>query len=147
MATTSAGAAWPPEATVVFFDGPCVLCQGVVRWLCRRDARALLRFAPLAGVTAQAVRRAHPGLPGALAGAPQAVAALTHGQLAIGAPAAFVVAARLPWPWRLFALLRFLPRFLTAAAYRAVAARRTRTFGRLASCPLPSPALAARFLP
>jgi len=47
---------------VLFFDGECGLCNRIVSLLLRLDRRAVLRFAPLQGPTAQAYLRAH-GLP------------------------------------------------------------------------------------
>ena len=47
----------------------------------------------------------------------------------------------------LAALLRLVPRVARDAAYRAVASRRERWFGRAAACPNPPPAFRARFLP
>src|SRR5512139_355254 len=52
------------EVRWVLFDGRCGLCDGVVRWLLRRDRRGALRFAPLEGPLAAAVRARHPALPG-----------------------------------------------------------------------------------
>ncbi|HTE07093.1 MAG TPA: DCC1-like thiol-disulfide oxidoreductase family protein, partial [Planctomycetota bacterium] len=39
------------QAPILFFDGTCGLCSGVVRWCLRRDRRAVLHFAPLQGAT------------------------------------------------------------------------------------------------
>jgi predicted DCC family thiol-disulfide oxidoreductase YuxK len=40
---------------LIFFDHNCALCQRSVRWILRRDRRALFRFAPLEGQTAAAI--------------------------------------------------------------------------------------------
>ncbi len=42
--------------------------------------------------------------------------------------------------------LRVVPRFLRDAVYRLVARWRYRIFGRFDSCPIPTPAIRARFL-
>lgn len=47
---------------VLLFDGECGLCHRVLRLLLRLDRRAVLRFAPLQGASAQDYLRAH-GLP------------------------------------------------------------------------------------
>ena len=39
------------EELIVFFDGDCLLCQGVVKWLNRMDGDDRLKFAPLQGET------------------------------------------------------------------------------------------------
>ena len=52
-----------PPGGLVLFDGVCAFCDGAVRWLIERDPHARLRFAPLQGETAAALRRRHPELP------------------------------------------------------------------------------------
>ena len=41
------------EELIVFFDGDCLLCEGVVKWLNRMDDNDRLKFAPLQGETAK----------------------------------------------------------------------------------------------
>lgn len=61
--------------------------------------------------------------------------------------AALAIARRLRFPWPLLAALaRVVPRRLRDAVYDAVARRRTRWYGRLDACPLPSPEWGERFL-
>ena len=45
----------PTNKAILFFDGECGLCNGVVRFLIKLDKNRHLYFAPLQGVTAQAV--------------------------------------------------------------------------------------------
>ena len=40
---------------ILFFDGDCGLCNGAIRFLIKRDKHKHLYFAPLQGVTAQAI--------------------------------------------------------------------------------------------
>ncbi len=51
-----------PSGPVLFFDGECGLCNRIVRLLLWLDRRAVMRFAPLQGPTAQAYLGQH-GLP------------------------------------------------------------------------------------
>ena len=48
---------------ILLFDGVCVFCNGAVRWLMARDPGARLRFAPLQGETAAALRARRPEIP------------------------------------------------------------------------------------
>ncbi|HSX11881.1 MAG TPA: DCC1-like thiol-disulfide oxidoreductase family protein [Rhabdochlamydiaceae bacterium] len=43
------------SAHLIFFDHNCSLCQRSVRWILRRDRKALFVFAPLAGQTAASI--------------------------------------------------------------------------------------------
>ena len=137
-----------PPPPVLLYDGLCALCNRSVRWLIRHDRRRHVRFAALAGETAAAILARHPELAGAdtvvfveAAGSPAervlvlsaaALAALRQGGLF----------------WRFLAgVATLVPRPIRDAAYRFVARRRYRRFGRYETCPLPPPAERERFLP
>lgn len=136
------GPAW------VLYDGECGLCDRAVRWLVARDRRGALRFAPLAGTVAAAVRSRHPDTLGAgesvvLVEQPGAASE----RVLVRSRAALAAVARLGGAWRaVAALLRLLPRPLRDAAYDWVARRRTLWFGRLAVCRPPNAAERWRFL-
>jgi predicted DCC family thiol-disulfide oxidoreductase YuxK len=136
-------------AGVVLFDGVCVFCNGSVRWLAARDPRARLRFAPLQGETAAALRARHPEIPAALetfvyVERDAAGAERVH----LRSSAALRVLAQLGAGWRMLArALAWIPAPARDLAYGAFARRRYRLFGRLDACPLPTPEWKARFLP
>ncbi len=138
----------PPESPAwVLFDGRCGLCDGAVRWLIRHDRRSALAFAPLEGAVAAAVRGRHPDLPEAdesfvLVESPQQASE----RVRVRSDAALAALVRLGGPWRLAGGLRAVPRFARDAVYRWVARHRTRWFGRLAACRVPTPEERARFL-
>ena len=45
----------PSNKAIVFFDGDCGLCSVSIRFLIKRDCHQHLYFAPLQGITAQAI--------------------------------------------------------------------------------------------
>jgi predicted DCC family thiol-disulfide oxidoreductase YuxK len=137
----------PGEVRWVLFDGRCGLCDASVRWLLRRDRRGALRFAPLEGPLAAAVRARHPDLPSAdetmvLVERPATAAELVR----VRSRAALEILVALGGAWRLLALLRAVPAFLLDPLYRFVARRRVRWFGRLPACRMPTAAERGRFL-
>jgi len=136
----------PPR--IVFFDGECVFCNNTVRWLIPRDPEGRLRFAPLGGTTAAALRSAHPrDFPGHENTIVYAELSTPRPCFLLRSRAAFAVLETLgPLPWYL-RVLRALPAWLSDLGYRAFARLRHRIFGRLDTCPVPSPDLRARFLP
>ena len=126
---------------IVFYDGHCALCNGVVRWLLRRDRAGRLHYAPLQGDTARRL------LPRAVSDLDAIVywregLPLTDTSSAIG-----TILGDLNWPWRVLSVVLWVPQTLRDWVYRELAARRYRLFGRYESCPLPDPTVRDRFLP
>jgi predicted DCC family thiol-disulfide oxidoreductase YuxK len=127
---------------IVYFDGLCPLCDGLVAFLFRRDRRHRLRFAPLQGETAAR------DLPGSdRTDAPPSLVVRDDRGIHRRSAAVLAAFAGLGWPWRAIGVLRFVPRGLRDAGYEAVARRRRRWFGRRDSCRHPSPEERGSFLP
>lgn len=127
---------------IVVFDAQCLLCNGWVQFLLRHDPRGVLRFASIQGRQGAAL----------LAAAGLTVQGLDTLLLVDGprrwqhTAAILRVLHALGWPWRLAWVAWLLPAPLRDAAYRWVARRRYRLFGRRETCLMPSPEVAARFL-
>jgi predicted DCC family thiol-disulfide oxidoreductase YuxK len=127
---------------IVFYDGYCPFCHGLVSWLLAQDHQQKLRFAPLKGETAQAE------LPDELATQEETVVLkLADGSLLARSTAIFTCAGYLPAPWSWFRLLNGLPRFLRDGVYRLIARNRYRLFGRLPAQKAPQGADSSRLLP
>jgi predicted DCC family thiol-disulfide oxidoreductase YuxK len=144
MATS--GAPREPEH-VVLYDGTCGVCHRTVQWIVAADARGQFHFAPLQGSTAAALRARHPDLPHDLDSVVYVDRSTGTERVFVRADAFVRIAERLDrrpfWtPW-----LRVMPRWIADFAYRVVARNRHHLSDALASCPLPSPAAHARFLP
>lgn len=131
------------SASIVLFDGVCNLCNGFVQFIISHDPAGRFRFVALQSEAGQALLSRYGQ---AAAATPETVMLLEQGQLYTHSTAALRIARGLNWPWRGFAALLVLPRFLRDAAYRFVARNRYRWFGRQESCWLPTPELKARFL-
>jgi predicted DCC family thiol-disulfide oxidoreductase YuxK len=131
------------ENPIIFFDGVCVLCNGFVDWVIRRDPQGKFKFASLQGTTAAALRETKPELPAAL----DTIVLWSEGQLRYQSTAVFAILRALPQPWRSLAVLRFLPRWLRDLGYGWVAAVRYKLFGRTEVCRIPTPDDRGRLLP
>ena len=130
-----------PEDPVLLFDGVCNLCNGLVRFLVRRDPAGRIRYASLQSEAGQALL-ARAGLPED----PDTVV-LVEGDRAYTKSAAVVrVAELLGWPYRLLRVARLLPRRLRDAGYDVVAANRYDWFGRRERCMVPDDDVRDRFL-
>lgn len=131
---------------VLLFDGVCGFCDRAVRWLIARDGAARLRFAPLQGPSAAALRARHPEIPEELETMVLVEAAAGGERVYRDSEAFFRVVALLDPPWHRLAALRVLPRVLTDFVYRQVVRTRYRLWGRLESCRVPGADERARFL-
>ena len=127
---------------ILFFDGECVMCNGVVKWLFGRDRDDVLTFASLQGDTAEGHRSSRSEFPKEL----DTFVFMDDGEIFTRSTAAFRVARYLKFPWRLGAIFRIVPRFITDAAYNFVAKRRFDWFGKTESCWVPPLDASHRFL-
>jgi len=152
--------AFPIEALegrlLVLYDGECGLCNRSIRWLLRRDRHDRLRFAPSSDPRAIEILVQH-GIPAAttIPGSgtvPDTIVVLRN----VGTPledmlvrsnAVLACLRALPQPWPVAAaLLRLIPRPFRELGYRQISRIRYRFFGRLATCPIPTPEERRHFL-
>jgi predicted DCC family thiol-disulfide oxidoreductase YuxK len=131
------------DGPIVLYDGDCGFCARSVRWILAHERDHAIRFAPLQGATAARLRRRHAGIPAAIA----SVVYVADGAAHLRSKAAFHIARHLRAPWRWAHALRWLPGFVFDLGYRAIAAVRTRIWGRADACEMVSPGQRARFLP
>ena len=143
---------------LLLYDGVCVLCNGLVRFLLRHDTSeakseaqpeaqlADFRFAPLQSPLA--LELLPPSATTALEGVVLITDTLTPSQRLYRRSDAVAHALQLlgsPWH-RLGTLLALLPRPLREFGYTIVARLRYRLFGRYATCPIPTPDQRSRIL-
>lgn len=128
------------ERPIVFFDGTCVLCNGFVDRILRADREGRLLFAPLEGETASRLLPRLARDPGEWS-----VVYLDERGTYQGIDAVLEIGRRLGGWWRVFGLLRLLPRSSRDALYRSIARRRYDWFGRRNACR--AAAEHGRFLP
>ena len=134
-------------AHLVLYDGVCGFCNAQVQRLVDADREGTLRFAPLQGDTAEAVRQRHPELPRGIDTMVLVERRADGERIHLRSAAIFRVGELVGGPWRRFAWLRFLPRFLTDLGYAIFIRVRYRVFGKLDRCPAPPPGVRDRFLP
>ncbi len=111
------------QPDTLFYDEGCRLCRATVGFIQQRDRQGHFRFAALQGPAGQrAAQQAglDPDAPGSL------ILQDAEG-FPLRSDGALRVAARLPWPWSLLRLARWLvPRGLRDALYNYVARNRAR---------------------
>lgn len=127
---------------VVLFDGYCHLCSRAVRFIVKRDPRACFRFAALQSQLGKALLAAR----GLAPGSAESFVLIERQDTCFKSTAALRIARELRWPWRWLYALVLIPRPARDRLYDWVGARRYRWFGRRASCLVPGPDIASRFI-
>jgi predicted DCC family thiol-disulfide oxidoreductase YuxK len=125
---------------VLLYDGVCVLCNEVVRFLLRHDTQNTFRFVPLeSSLTTELL--APFGPQPTQEGVALITSALSPVERLYHRSDAVAQALQLlpkPWP-RLGRALALIPRPLRELGYTLVVRLRYRLFGRYETCPLPTP--------
>lgn len=127
----------------MLYDGTCGLCASSVRWILRHERHPSIRFAPLQGETAAALRARYPAIPTTIDTVVYVDGARAH----LRSKAFLHLASHLRAPWRWMHAVRWLPGVVLDLGYRVIAAIRYRVWGRVDACGLPAPEQRARFLP
>lgn len=127
---------------VILFDGVCNLCNAWVNFVIDRDRAEIFSFGAQQSAGGQAMLGTLHLTGQDLAG----IILVAGDRVYTDSTAILEIYARLPDPWKLVALLRFIPRPLRDAVYRWVTRHRYKWFGRSAACRVPTPQLQRRFL-
>lgn len=127
---------------LLFFDGVCNLCNGLVRFILRHDERGRFRFASLQGAPGQRFLHTH----GLATGSLDSLVYWRKGEVLTRSTAALNVARDLGGLWSLAYAFILVPRFIRDAAYDLVARERYRWFGKRDTCMVPTAELRERFV-
>ena len=130
------------DAPILVFDGVCLLCSRWVRFILQHDRAERYRFASMQSATGQALLSRH----GLDPQDPNSLLLVEGDDAATDSDAILRVLTGFGGLYRIWAVLRLVPRALRDPAYRWLARNRYRWFGRSETCWLPDPAHAARFL-
>ena len=133
---------WDEARSLIVFDGECVFCSTFARFVLRHDQDRRFSFTLAQSVLGQALYR-HYGLNPTDYETNLVIGA---GRLYEKLDAFVKVMTALGRPWRLFGVLRVIPRPIGAWLYDRVAKNRYRIFGRYQTCMVPSAELRARII-
>jgi predicted DCC family thiol-disulfide oxidoreductase YuxK len=132
---------------LLLYDGVCALCNGVVKFLMKRDWRDRFRYAPLQSELGREML-ARFGILEFPDGVMLVVNALTAEEQLYQRSDAVAACLRLldgPWP-AVGSAVGLIPPWLREWGYGVVARFRYRVFGRYDTCPVPSPEERGRLL-
>ncbi|WP_096154853.1 MULTISPECIES: thiol-disulfide oxidoreductase DCC family protein [Bacillus] len=126
--------------SIVLFDGVCNMCNGVVKFIFKRDKDREFYFASLQSDRGQRILKEHHGKQ------VDSVVLLRDGQLYYFSDAALHIAKKLDGGWKLFFIFIVIPRKLRDLIYKFIARNRYKWFGKKEECMLPTKEMRERFL-
>lgn len=118
---------------IIYFDGDCGLCGFFIRFVLKRDKKQVFKYASLQGEYA----KAH--LVPALRESLDSVVVTVDDSFYIKSKAVFFILSFLSFPWPLFSIFRYFPRFITDSSYDLVAKYRKKFFPGSEVCALMKP--------
>ena len=130
------------QRPIIVFDAMCVLCSANAQFVLSNDRRGHFLLASMQGDVGSAIYRKF----GIDPTAPDTIVVVTGEHALRDSDAVLSIYEGLGWPWRIFSVLRIIPRALRDPAYRFIARNRYRIFGKRDACWLPTPDQASRVL-
>ncbi len=127
---------------VILFDGVCNLCNRAVQYIIKHDPAAIFLFASLQGNTGQQLVKQYRFAPDNL----HSFVLIQNEKAYTKSTAALKVVKQLGSPAKLLYGFIIVPRFIRDAVYAFIAANRYKWFGKNATCMIPHPEWAGRFL-
>lgn len=127
---------------IVLVDGVCHFCQGLTKWIIKRDPEGKYHFASLQSDVAKELL-----VKGNLStDSMDTFVLIENGKYYTRSTAALRLAKGLKFPYPLLYVFIIVPKFIRNAIYNWVARNRYRWFGKDEACMLPTPEIKDRFL-
>ncbi|MDP4251230.1 MAG: thiol-disulfide oxidoreductase DCC family protein [Bacteroidota bacterium] len=127
---------------IILFDGVCNLCNGLVRFIIKRDAGGKFKFASLQSEIGQQWLRTV-GLP---VNEFESFVLIRGDEYYLKSTGALKMLRELDGIWRTFYIFILVPRPVRDFLYDMVAKSRYKIFGKRDTCMIPTPELQERFL-
>ncbi len=128
---------------ILFFDGVCNLCNGVVQFVLKHDRREVVKFASLQSDHGEEILK-HVQQQNDIT--PDSIILVYNNKVYTKAGAALRLCYLMGGFWQLFAIFRVVPKFISNAVYDVVAKNRYKWFGKREECMVPLPKYKNRFL-
>lgn len=131
-----------PDKPILLFDGVCNLCNGLVKFIIKRDRKAKIRFSPLQSSAGKEILARH-----GVSGEPAKSVVFSEGErYYLRSSAVLHLLKALGGGWKLFYAFIIIPPFIRDFMYDVIARNRYRIFGHTLSCMVPGENIKDRFL-
>lgn len=127
---------------VLYFDGVCNLCNGVVKFIIKRDKKAKFKFSSLQSISGQAILKQHNLSLVNL----ESFILIKDNKFYNKSSAGLMVLKELGGGWKLLYAFIIIPKPIRDFIYDIIAKRRYKIFGKQDTCMVPTPELKERFL-
>lgn len=131
-----------PNDRIVFFDGVCNLCNGLVKFIIKMDWKERIKLSALQSEAARE-RLKNAGVDAVQL---TSVAYISEGRIYFKSAAILNILKDIGGIWKVFYGFLIIPRFIRDAVYDLVAKHRYRIFGKRESCMIPDKNISKRFL-
>ena len=132
----------PESENIILFDGVCNLCTSSVQFIIRHDSAAVFKFLSIQSDLGRERYRTAGLDPDDF----NTLVLLTGGRTLVRSAAALEIVKQLGGVWRLFTVVRVVPRPLRDWIYGVIARNRYRWFGRQDTCMIPTEDIQQRFI-
>lgn len=127
---------------ILLFDGVCYLCNSLVRFVIRRDKKALIRFASLQSESGKSILSDS----GLTRDSIDTVVYKSGQIIFLKSSAVLNLFKDLGGGWMILYSLVIIPAFIRDFFYDMIAKSRYRIFGRRETCMIPSEEIESRFI-
>ena len=131
-----------PAKNILLFDGVCNLCNGLVRFIIKRDRTGKFKFASLQSEIGQQWLKRF----GLAKNEFESFVLIQDDKYYLKSAAALKVLRELGGVWKLFYVFILIPRPVRDFMYNLIAKSRYKIFGKRDVCMIPTPELKERFL-
>jgi predicted DCC family thiol-disulfide oxidoreductase YuxK len=126
---------------IILFDGHCILCNRLTRFIIQRDKKGAFRFASLDSDVGRWLIEKY-----GVQKTDDTVVLIEGNNPYLRSNAILRMFSRLGGLWSLVSLGFAVPRFVRDLLYNFIARNRYRWFGKYGACPLPTPETEGRML-
>jgi predicted DCC family thiol-disulfide oxidoreductase YuxK len=131
-----------PNADIILFDGICNLCNGLVRFIIKRDRIGRFKFASLQSDAGHEWLKRF----GITTNGFDSVVLIREEKYYLKSTGVLKILRDLGGIWKAFYIFIIIPRPLRDFVYDLIAKSRYRIFGKRDTCMIPTPELKDRFL-
>lgn len=123
---------------IIFFDGACALCTGVVQFILKRDTKNTFRFASLQGKAGRNLFLSETQK--------DSFVFAIDNKIYVRSTAALKICKQIGNGWQLLYPLILIPTCIRDGVYRIIAKNRYNWFGKRDSCWVPDAQWSSKFL-